>query len=384
MINYALVQERAHRLYRDFLSAWVEDKPFFPQSFSAGLPSQDYHELLHATQELITHSREVQGQGYRLEMRTVRLRHLGTQTIPTRIIIERADDLLWLTGKREEFEQFCADVALIRAEVPALEAWLRAQPQQVIRYHGLWPQLLLVCRCFLEHPRPQLYARALSVPVDTKFIERHTGILTRLLRQILPPLAIREDGRTFAQRFGLRESETLIRIRLLDDQFFKRYGLPLTDLSLPLSELARLEVLRGQRCLIVENLLTFQALPSSFPETIVIFGGGFQVTLLEAVTWLKESPLFYWGDLDAQGFQILSALRSSFPKVTAVMMDEETLARFAAFQVQGTPCSVRQLPALSAAEQALLTKLAEENIRLEQERIDWTYACQRLQEQLRP
>jgi hypothetical protein len=383
VISYAGIQERAYRLYRNFLSAWVEGKPFFPQSFPAGPPPRDYHKLWDATQELTTHSREARGHGYRLEMRTVRLRHLGTQTIPARIIIESADDLLWLTGKREEFEQFREDLARIRTQVPALEAWLRAQPLQVIRYHGLWPELLLVCRFFLEHPRPQLYARALGLPVDTKFIERHEGILSQLLRQILPPLAIREDGKTFAQRFGLRESETLIRIRLLDDQLFKRYGLPLTDLSLPLSELARLEVLRGQRCLIVENLLTFLAVPP-FPEAVAIFGSGFQVTLLEEVTWLKDCPLFYWGDLDAQGFQILSALRSSFPRVMAVMMDEETLAQFSAFQVQSTPCAARQLPFLSAEEQALFTKLAEGNIRLEQERIAWTYACQRLRERLLP
>lgn len=60
------------------------------------------------------------------------------------------------------------------------------------------------------------------------------------------------------------------------------------------------------------------------------------------------------------------------------MMDEETLATFADFCVEGTPCPVQSLPHLTAEEHALFVRLLENGIRLEQERILHAYALQRL------
>lgn len=101
---------------------------------------------------------------------------------------------------------------------------------------------------------------------------------------------------------------------------------------------------------------------------------------LESVSWLTECPILYWGDLDAQGFQILSSLRSLFPHVLSVMMDQETLSAFAEFCVAGTPGSVRQLPHLTTEEHALFVHLAERNLHLEQEHISQSYAIKRLEQ----
>ena len=93
---------------------------------------------------------------------------------------------------------------------------------------------------------------------------------------------------------------------------------------------------------------------------------------------MATCPIFYWGDLDAQGFQILSNLRALFPHVTSLMMDQETFAAFAAFSVPGTPTPVRQLPYLTEAERTLFLHLAEKNLRLEQERISHVYILKKL------
>lgn len=267
---------------------------------------------------------------------------------------------------------------LIREQVPQLETWMEQYPHHIIEQHESWTGLLAVCRHFLEHPRSQLYIRELPVSVHTKFIEQHRGILRELLEQILPVEAIAAEAESFEQRFGLREKEPSVRVRLLDEQLEKRYGLPIDELSIPASQLAALDLLRGQRCVIAENEMTFLTLPSH-RNTFALFGGGFMVHNLARVPWLGECPIYYWGDLDAQGFQILSRLRSLYPHVSSLMMDWETFSTFAHYCVKSTPCPIQQLPYLSSEEHGLFVHLAEHNLRLEQERIDHRYALRQLE-----
>ena len=99
---------------------------------------------------------------------------------------------------------------------------------------------------------------------------------------------------------------------------------------------------------------------------------------LEAISWLAQCPIIYWGDLDAPGFQILSGLRAFFPHVVSAMMDWETLSAFSEFCVVSSPCLIRQLPHLTHEEHALFLHLAEKNLRLEQEHISHTYAVRQL------
>ncbi|MCD9016043.1 Wadjet anti-phage system protein JetD domain-containing protein [Parachryseolinea silvisoli] len=47
-------------------------------------------------------------------------------------------------------------------------------------------------------------------------------------------------------------------------------------------------------------------------DTIVIFGGGYALYDLKQIFWLKDITLYYWGDIDVQGFEILSVLRVCF------------------------------------------------------------------------
>jgi len=129
--------------------------------------------------------------------------------------------------------------------------------------------------------------------------------------------------------------------------------------------------------MITENKMTFLTLPV-LPDTFALHGGGFKVSGLAAIPWLRECPIIYWGDLDAQGFQILSQLRAIFPHVVSLMMNEATLQTFSCFCVAGTPCSVRQLPYLDPEEHTLFLYLAEGNIRLEQERISQGYALEHI------
>jgi hypothetical protein len=103
------------------------------------------------------------------------------------------------------------------------------------------------------------------------------------------------------------------------------------------------------------------------------------VETLAGLPWLHASPIWYWGDLDAQGFQILSRLRALFSHTTSLLMDKATFEAFQEFAVVGTPCAATTLPYLSDDEQALFVWLRQAQLRLEQERISQTYLIERLQ-----
>lgn len=377
MLTPSDIQQKAARLYLPFLQAWLQGSAFFPLDFPMGKMPADYVELRDAVRELQAQSREQRGYGYTIQYQVQQTRRMGTQTLPVRVLIESEQDFLRLLTKEDEFQHFRQDVALIRAQLPQLEAWLQQYPQKVIAQHGLWSDLLAVCSYFLDHPRPGLYIRELPINVHTKFLEQHRGIARELLEQLLPPESIRQDATTFEQRFGLREKEPFVRLRLLDQQLHTSHDLPLSELSVPLSQCPALAFLSCQRCIITENEMTFLTLPPQ-RRTFALFGGGFQVSNLRSISWLATCPILYWGDLDAHGFQILSSLRSLFPHVTSLMMDQETLSAFSAFCVPGTPTLVRQLPHLTHAEHALFLHLAENNLRLEQEHISHAYTVKKL------
>lgn len=357
---------RARRAYPELLRNWLHGTPFEPLSFPAGNPPTDYRAMQKEVERLLAGAKS-----YRVELQKRATRAYGEQSLPVRVYIDSAADLLRLIDKTAEFAAFQADVTLIRATLPQLEDWLAPNVQRVIEYHGKWPELLAVCAYFLAHPRPNLYARELPIAVHTKFIEQHMGILRRLLDALLMPEAIAADETQFELRFGLRYDEALVRLRLLDPLLGPQLGLSLTDVSAPISQIAALP-LNGRCCVIVENKLVFLTLPD-LQNTIAIFGGGFSVEQLSRLAWLHTCQLWYWGDLDAQGFQILAQLRSHFPQARSVLMDETTFEAFQTFVVDGTPCAVTELPGLTPAEHALFTHLATTNQRLEQERISHAY-----------
>jgi hypothetical protein len=81
--------------------------------------------------------------------------------------------------------------------------------------------------------------------------------------------------------------------------------------------------------------------------------------------------------LDAQGFEILSHFRDSFPQTKSVLMDEYTLKQFAAYIHKGTEARVLTLR-LSAAEQQVYAYLQKNNERLEQEHLSQAFVVKRL------
>jgi hypothetical protein len=370
MITPKEIRQKAERKYLDFLRATVNGEPFFPLAirFRKARADDDYLALRDWVGELLAGSKRERGFGYTVELEERTLRRYGRQSLPVCITIDSEADYLRLIGKVAEFEQWQTAVSHTLAQFPELHGWLAQYPQRVLPHLAVWHDLLTVCAYFVAHPRPNLYLRELPLPVHTKFVEENQAILRHLLDELLPAEAIHTGESHFERRFGLRYDEPQIRLRLLDESLRHELGWPTADIAFTLSDCAGLNGLNGRTIFIVENKMTFLTLP---PVTngLAIWGKGFQVSLLRELTWLAGCDIWYWGDLDAQGFAILSQLRGYWPQTRSFLMDGGVLEKYQEFVVTGTAVSEMALTNLDEGETAVYQQLRHHNWRLEQERI---------------
>ena len=119
------------------------------------------------------------------------------------------------------------------------------------------------------------------------------------------------------------------------------------------------------------------ALATALDDVLVVCGKGFAAESLRDVDWIGHIPIVYWGDIDTHGFAILNMVRTFAPQTRSVMMDASTLHRYLDLCVDEPSPTNAQLPNLTDAETEALALLAEDgrHLRLEQERIEWLWAC---------
>ncbi|QMW03206.1 DUF2220 domain-containing protein [Spirosoma foliorum] len=206
--------------------------------------------------------------------------------------------------------------------------------------------------------------RIQPIALPTKFIESNRPILRTLLDYLIPE-HLNADETDFYKRFHLYVEEPMVKIRFLDASL--RVHPTLSHISVWLSEFRTLH-LGGSRVFIVENLTTFLTFPT-FPDSIAIWGGGFAVTLLGGTDWLHDKQLYYWGDLDAHGFQILDQCRKLFPNTQSLLMDRATFDAHKHLITTGETTPVMELPYLTEEEQSLFQLLNQNGWRVEQERL---------------
>ncbi len=369
MIDPTTIRKRAASLYQQWVKTWLsgQSDTLFPVRLPVGTLPDDTLTLPDAIEALRREEKNSRRAGYRITKVQRRTKRHGIQTVPEAIWIDTPHDLLALADKTTEFANLSEDVGLIRQRLPQLEIWLRDNPRLIVQYHGRWSELLTVCEYWVAHPNATVQpVREIPVPLPTKFIEQHESVL----RQLAAALETGEVS-TF------RAEAPMLRLRCLGGQFQRLTGLALDDLTVPLLQASHLSALGGQIILIAENKTTFLSLPR-LTEVIAVWGEGYSVDRLGQVEWLAKGELFYWGDIDAHGFEILSRARGYFPSLTSLMMDTETFDNHQQWVVAGTPAPLRDLPNLTSDEKTLYERVTRSNLRLEQERIPSAWRDKRL------
>ena len=319
---------------------------------------------------------------------------VGQQRIPVRLSLASADDIAAWAGEEQLWQIACSrmtDLGKFLSNEGAeaetsdtqdfdVEALHKSVHKSVAAWCFMsdadWQRTLAVLAWLLHHPHEQLFVRQLPIHgVHTKWIETHGGALQPLYQALT------------GYSFSFAAPGHLYRCVALDPAL--GWGAVRT-FALEADRLAQLPV-KPKQVLICENQVNVESLASFLeaPGTLAIHGGGFAVTELSRVSWLHDVPIYYWGDLDTNGFAILHALRTYFPYVESVLMDLSTLKHHLDLAVE-EPKPITYIPdRLTAAELEAFEVLRAGNrdmnlssLRLEQERIEWRWTLERLREAL--
>jgi len=374
MITPSEIKKKTERKYISFLQTLVENIPFSRIDIRGdkSYTKSSLQEFEKEIQQIVSQSKEKKGFGYSLDFQKVKTKYLGVQDLPISIYFDNEKDFLKFLGKEKEVDSFKSNVEVILRKFPELKKWIIKNPKKVIDNTNEWESILKVCQYFKQNPKPSLYIRELPIRVHTKFIERNQSVIKELL-DILISEHINKEEKQFEKRFNLKYAEPQIRFKVLDKTISNRFFSGLDDIAIPVSQFESLN-LPIKKVLVVENkttLYTTLTLPK-MNETIAIFGSGYSVYNLKNVNWFGGLELLYWGDIDAQGFEILSQFRNYFPQTQSVLMDKDTFEKFFEND-KGTPTNVSTKLNLTDKEQQLYDTLKTNNWRLEQEKISFNY-----------
>lgn len=366
------------------LSARVDGNTLFPHEVRLRQPSiaamgEQFDLVRDWIGALRSSSRPERGEGYELVWRDINHRQLGRNRIPVAAIVESEAIALRMIGRGADARRFDELVAMTLGAFPVLRPWLARQPLRLLEHRDGWERVLAVLRWFVANPRPGIYLRQLDIPgVDTKFIEVRKGLIAELLDQVLPAESIDAGAvgaRQFEARYGLLGKPAQIRFRILDG----RHTIGgCSDLMVPVTQFAALRT-SVDRVFITENEVNALAFPD-VASSMVVFGGGYGIERLAQVDWLRTRRVMYWGDIDTHGFAILDRLRASIPDAQSLLMDENTLQvhRHVWGQEDIDKRYLADLTRLTEQERGLFLRLRdnmfEERLRLEQERIGYTWA----------
>ena len=307
---------------------------------------------------------------YALVWSSIGGRQVGRNQVPSRAVVSSFDQAWALLGAVREVRRFEEILTVVDPE-PAVRSWVLAHPHRALELHVELPALIAAYRWLDRHRGSRRYLREISAPgVDTKFAERHRSTLATIL-------GVPSTSLGFLTGLGLRAKPELVRLRPAAS-----LGLPapLTELAVRADELAELAV-EPARAIVIENEITYLSVPVP-DDGVVIWGKGFDVDKVGRLPWLAGVDVTYWGDIDTHGFAILDRLRAWLPQTRSVLMNRRTLLAHRDRWVREERPTTAHLSRLHPEEAELYADLVVddlgERIRLEQERIDWSWAAAEL------
>ncbi|MCK0439951.1 DUF2220 family protein [Gordonia alkaliphila] len=290
----------------------------------------------------------------------------GTQDVPVRLRLTGVEEICRSAGAGARWQRLRTRRDALAA-LAAPEDFPAVVAKNVKRWESLsdtdFTRLLATASWLLAHPESGLLIRQLPIEgVDTKWLAAHRGLVDSLVL-----------GATGSTDLGIRTLPSFYEIALLDDAILP--GMPRV-FAATIDSLAALPV-APSRVVILENREGVHALPP-IADTIALHGGGNAVTSMAHFGWLADADVVYWGDLDTHGFVILDRLRRRLPHVRSLLMDPATFHRWTHLAIP-EPAPATEAPTiLTATEQQALADVRAASLRLEQERIPWTYVLERL------
>lgn len=361
--------------HRDWLAA-VSPDAHWPMTIPLGLPTeQEAMRQVELVRAWVAAWGRWQGAG-ELGWVMRQWKVLGAQRLPATLTLRGPGEAARWIGQSERWERAAQRYAVLTKRWPKLALRLPRLFGVLADYHDAdFARLADLLAWLSVNPASGLYLRQLPLAgIDTKWIEGRKAILVELFALLRDLPASAGD---FYEVCGLKRTPLQLRMRVLDTQLRTRIG-GLGDVIAPVADIGRL-CLPATTVFIVENVQTGLAFGDT-PGAVVFMGLGYSVDLLAQVPWIAGARCIYWGDIDTHGFAMLSRLRSRLPAVESALMDRDTLLRFRELWTdEKVQHAAVELPLLTDGElevyHALKQNALAQNLRLEQERIAWDYAC---------
>ena len=291
----------------------------------------------------------------------------GKQLMPVRIFIDTPEDAMALLGLTKKKKEFLAGLSAIESQMPSLRDWYLTYFVR-ISAEDFFPVVLSIARFMLEQEQREGYLREMAIPgVDTKFLENHNFLVRTLWNALFPENTAESSDELWEKLFVQKVPTPSICVRSLDEHL--RFS-GVRKLFLSQDDIADFQP-PHRRIFITENKVNGYTFPDA-EDSLILFGMGYGVLeMAESAPWLADKEIYYWGDLDHDGFNILSNLRKVLPemKIHSFLMDRETLLAYVDPKVKDTG-NTTTIPDYLTVSEKMAWKLIHDNgWRLEQERI---------------
>ncbi len=374
------IRRSALNKWKELLRAEISGEAFLPWFYKGSKREKkaSFSDQIKAQEELLKNSKSEIGKGYKIETKTITSKLYGTQTEIEAIYIDTIDDFVYLINKKREYRSFLnAHKALSSffcdngLSLSTLKEWELDNLDELIKDRDesdYWNMIALSLKWLLDNPGSNIYIREIPIEVHSKFIENNARLIASLYSRIKGIDAYS----TLESLCGLKTKQPLIRFRLQNTNR--------EETALPKSAFNELktheDISRIKKAIVIENEIVYLTFPID-DELLIIFGSGFKaVEALDSAGFLDGIKLYYFGDLDEHGLDILSLFRKEHPNTESFLMDIDTYKAFSIYAVKGQKENMRDIENnLTEKELELLRylKAHSDKNRLEQERITQAY-----------
>lgn len=363
----------------DILRHYLLKDDLFPLKIKLDSPSSEelglyFADVINWITQLKEREKEKVGFGYEIIEKEANYRVIGKNSIPTHAVIPSFEDAIKILHRQKEIKLFASNTENLLKRWGSLRNWILRYPFKIIKNIGSdCDKFITVLEWFKNNPNHYLYLRQLDIPgIDTKFIENNKTIMGELLDIILPADQISMDSKIFEERFFLRQKPKMIRFRILDSSYtFQGFN----DLTVPIEEFAQWNP-SFENIFFTENEINFLSFPR-VKNSCIIFGKGYGVEIFKMAKWIGERNVYYWGDIDTHGFNILSIARVFLPDLKSFLMTEDILLEHKKLWVNEPKQHLSEIEHLTTEEYSLVCKLQNDyfgkGIRLEQERVAFKF-----------
>lgn len=363
-----IFQSQLFKAYDQYLKSYILGSPFERIKLRGGKKRPGSTAELHdSIRNYCSLEKSADRNGWTIEWESWDGKKLGHQKWPASISITSPEDLLFLTDKSAEFSVFEKTLAFILKEMPALRQWLAISPQLVLEYQEEWPGIFSVVDYLINNELSHYYLRNVPVPVHTKFIEKNKQLIRSLLQFLQPALFVQPE-QSFEEVLGIKQKPYLFTLRWLDIEAANEYLHGIEVFGLSVEEL-RKQPWQPDEIWVVENETALYMLPD-IKNGLAIWSRGKALSILKNLPLFSRTKLYYWGDLDEEGFKMLNDFRALYPHTKSRYMDSNCIMHHIQYlDVQPKFYRKDNLDLLTAEESAAFALLVQKNGRLEQEKI---------------